>query len=145
LPTVVEEELLSTSRPKELMVCLQINTEGTPADELNAECRALEAALRAGCAAAEPPIPLTVCLAQLHAGCANAAMPDAPVTLLTECPQGGSGGEESESKGALEIRERMCGLEFQLSVGAFFQVKKRVCVAWEIHSPELGLRIHEKG
>lgn len=75
------------------------------------------------CAAAEPPIPLTVCLAQLHAGCANAATPDAPVMLLTECPHVG-GGEESKggSGGALEIRERMCGLEFQLSVGAFFQV-----------------------
>jgi hypothetical protein len=48
-PTVVEEELLCTSRPKELMVCLQINAEGTPPDQLNAECRALEAALQAGC------------------------------------------------------------------------------------------------
>ena len=94
------------------MLVVQINRAGAGAgmgeEEVDGEMERLRIALVQGAATSQPPLPLSALLLQDYGGVSNAAPPESPLQSL-------HGGE-------MWITDYLCGLKFQISPTAFFQV-----------------------
>lgn len=107
----------------EVMLIVQVSTEGYDVDLVNSELDKLTRAFVIGAASTSPPLPLTALALQDHRGISNAPPADTPVRPLP-IPTAQS---SSETEVVMDVKESRIhdyigNLRFSISPTAFFQV-----------------------
>ncbi|XP_021745950.1 zinc finger CCCH domain-containing protein 24-like [Chenopodium quinoa] len=107
----------------EVMLIVQVSTEGCDDDLVNSELEKLTQAFVNGAASTSPPLPLTVLALQDHKGISNVAPADAPLRPLPiHTAQSGSETEVIMATNESRIHDYIGNLRFSISPTAFFQV-----------------------
>lgn len=107
----------------EVMLIVQVSTEGIGDEQLNNELERMAQAFAVGAAANSPSLPLTALVVQDHKGISNVAPPDAPLRPLP-IPRVGTDSVQDATDNIVQerIHDHISNLRFSISPTAFFQV-----------------------
>ncbi|KAH9607948.1 hypothetical protein KSS87_011131 [Heliosperma pusillum] len=105
----------------EVMLIVQVSTEGYEDDLVRIELEKLAKALTTGAASSSPLLPLTALVLQDHKGISNAAPADAPLRLLP-ISESISEVQKVDAVSEARIHDYIGNLRFSISPTAFFQV-----------------------